>query len=134
MRRRPTVWRFKACALGLAGSDRARDPPELAVRALGLAFDNPLGLSAGFDKDATAVLPLMQLGFGFVETGTVTPRPQPGNPKPRLFRLTAERAIINRLGFNNAGLDAYLANLTRLANRPAPLGANIGINKEGAEH
>ncbi len=118
---------------GLAGREAARDAPALAVRALGLAFDNPFGLAAGFDKDARAVLPLMDLGFGFVETGTVTPRAQAGNPRPRVFRLAAQRAIINRLGFNNAGIDAYITNLKRLDRRPAPLGANVGINKYGAE-
>ncbi len=75
----------------------------------------------------------MRLGFGFVETGTVTPRPQRGNPKPRLFRLDQDRAVINRLGFNNAGLDAYLRALQALPPHPVPLGANIGINKEGAD-
>jgi dihydroorotate dehydrogenase len=118
---------------GLAGRTISPDPPALAVRALGLAFDNPFGLAAGFDKDAQAVLPLMRLGFGFVETGTVTPLPQVGNPKPRVFRLTRHHAIINRLGFNNAGLDAYLENLKRLGARPARLGANVGINKDSAD-
>jgi dihydroorotate dehydrogenase len=118
---------------GLAGSNVARDPPALSVRALGLAFDNPFGLAAGFDKDAQAVLPLMKLGFGFVEAGTVTPRAQAGNPRPRVFRLTGQRAIINRLGFNNAGIDAYVTNLKRIEHKPAPLGANVGINKDGAE-
>ncbi len=118
---------------GLAGRDEARDPPALSVRALGLAFDNPFGLAAGFDKDARAVLPLMNLGFGFVETGTVTPRAQAGNPRPRVFRLTAQRAIINRLGFNNAGIDAYITTLKQLDRRPAPLGANVGMNKDGSD-
>jgi dihydroorotate dehydrogenase len=75
----------------------------------------------------------MRLGFGFVETGTVTPLPQPGNPKPRLFRLDPDRAVINRNGFNNAGLGAYLKELAALAERPVPLGANVGINKDGAD-
>ena len=74
----------------------------------------------------------MRLGFGFVETGTVTPLPQPGNPKPRLFRLEPDRAAINRLGFNNDGLDSYVRRLAALADRSVPLGANVGINKEGA--
>ncbi len=75
----------------------------------------------------------MRLGFGFVEAGTVTPRPQPGNPRPRLFRLPHNRAVINRMGFNNAGIDAYVAHLASLSDRPCPFGANVGINKEGAD-
>ena len=118
---------------GLAGQDAAPDAPALAVHALGLDFHNPIGLAAGFDKDATAVLPLLRLGFGFVEAGTVTPRPQEGNPRPRLFRLVEDRAVINRMGMNNAGLDAFRARLARLHRpRPAVLGANIAINKDGA--
>jgi dihydroorotate dehydrogenase len=122
---------LRALTWGLAGRDRGEDDPILAVRALGLDFRNPLGLAAGFDKNAVAVLPLMRLGFGFVEVGTTTPRPQEGNPKPRIFRLEEDRAVINRLGFNNAGLDAYAANLAALKRPlPAVLGANIGINKD----
>jgi dihydroorotate dehydrogenase len=125
---------LRALALGLAGRDERPDPPALAIEALGLSFRNPIGLAAGFDKDALAVLPLLRLGFGFVEAGTVTPRPQPGNPRPRLFRLAEDRAVINRMGFNNAGLEAFLARLSALP-RPLPgiLGANVGVNKEGAE-
>jgi dihydroorotate dehydrogenase len=125
---------LRALAAGLAGRDERPDPPALAVQALGLSFRNPIGLAAGFDKDATAVLALLRLGFGFVEAGTVTPRPQAGNPRPRLFRLTEDRAVINRMGFNNAGLDSYLARLRDLP-RPLPgvLGANVGVNKEGAD-
>lgn len=125
---------LKALAAGLAGRDSGTDDPMLATEAFGLRFRNPIGLAAGFDKDAVAVLPLMRLGFGFVEAGTVTPRPQPGNPRPRLFRLTEDAAVINRMGFNNGGLDGYVARLRDLpAQRPAVFGANIGINKEGAE-
>jgi dihydroorotate dehydrogenase len=124
---------IRALAAGLAGRDTAPDAPALEVRTLGLRFANPIGLAAGFDKDAEAVLPLMRLGFGFVEAGTVTPRPQAGNPRPRLFRLSEDAAVINRMGFNNAGLEAYVARLAALPAHPAPLGANIGINKEGAE-
>ncbi|MBX9698824.1 MAG: dihydroorotate dehydrogenase (quinone), partial [Acetobacteraceae bacterium] len=124
---------LRALAAGLAGRDAAPDDPRLATRALGLAFRNPIGLAAGFDKDAAAVLPLMRLGFGAVEVGTVTPRPQAGNPRPRLFRLAEDAAVINRMGFNNAGLEAYLARLGALPRPlPAVLGANIGVNKEGA--
>ncbi len=124
---------LRALRAGLAGSSASPDPARLSVRAMGLHFSNPIGLAAGFDKDAVAVLPLMRLGFGCVEAGTVTPRPQAGNPGPRLFRLPQHRAVINRLGFNNAGLDAYLARLRAMGPRPARFGANVGINKEGAE-
>ncbi len=124
---------LRALALGLAGRDARPDDPILATRAFGLEFRNPLGLAAGFDKDAAAVLPLMRLGFGFVEAGTVTPRPQPGNPRPRLFRLEEDRAVINRMGFNNGGLEPYRARLAALPRPlPAVFGANIGVNKEGA--
>ncbi|NMJ40260.1 quinone-dependent dihydroorotate dehydrogenase [Roseomonas sp. JC162] len=125
---------LKALAAGLAGRDTGTDDPVLATEAFGLRFRNPIGLAAGFDKDAVAVLPLMRLGFGFVEAGTVTPRPQPGNPRPRLFRLAEDSAVINRMGFNNGGLDGYLARLRDLP-RPLPaiFGANVGINKEGAD-
>ncbi|MBB5689201.1 quinone-dependent dihydroorotate dehydrogenase [Roseomonas alkaliterrae] len=125
---------LKALAAGLAGRDSGRDDPVLATEAFGLSFRNPIGLAAGFDKDAVAVLPLMRLGFGFVEAGTVTPRPQPGNPRPRLFRLVEDAAVINRMGFNNGGLDGYLARLRDLPRPlPAVFGANVGINKDGAE-
>ena len=124
---------LKALRLGLAGVTTSTDHPALRVSAFGRTFTNPIGLAAGFDKNAEAGLPLTRLGFGFVETGTVTPRPQAGNPRPRIFRLTEDRAIINRLGFNNLGLDVYRTNLGRLAGRTIPLGANVGINKEGAD-
>jgi dihydroorotate dehydrogenase len=124
-----------ALRAGLVGADPAEDDPVLATRAFGLAFRNPIGLAAGFDKDAVAVLPLMRLGFGFVEAGTVTPRPQPGNPRPRLFRLAEDRAAINRMGFNNRGLDAFVARLAALPRPlPTPLGVNIGINRAAPEH
>lgn len=124
---------LRALAAGLVGEAPAEDEPILATSAFGLFFRNPIGLAAGFDKDAVAVLPLMRLGFGFVEAGTVTPRPQPGNPRPRLFRLAEDRAVINRMGFNNGGLEAYRARLAALPRPlPAVLGANIGVNKEGA--
>ncbi|SDD09059.1 quinone-dependent dihydroorotate dehydrogenase [Belnapia rosea] len=125
---------LRALSAGLAGRAMAAPDPILATRALGLRFANPLGLAAGFDKDAVAVLPLMRLGFGFVEAGTVTPRPQPGNPRPRLFRLAEDAAVINRMGFNNGGVEAYLARLRALPRPlPAVFGANIGVNKEGAD-
>ena len=118
--------------LGLAGTAAGSDDPVLAVRALGRTFRNPIGLAAGFDKNALAAQALMRLGFGFIEIGTVTPLPQPGNPRPRMFRLEQDQAVINRLGFNNAGLAALLARISRLR-RDVPLGVNIGINKEGAQ-
>ena len=100
---------------------------------MGLLFANPIGLAAGFDKNAEAIVPLLRLGFGCVEAGTVTPFAQAGNPRPRLFRLPQHRAVINRLGFNNDGLEAYLARLRALPPRPGRFGANVGINKEGAD-
>ena len=124
---------LKALRLGLVGRDTTPDDPILATRAFGRALSNPIGLAAGFDKNAYAVTALGRLGFGFVEAGTVTPRPQPGNPMPRLFRLTEDKAVINRMGFNNAGLNAYLANLQQADRRALVLGANVGINKEGAD-
>jgi dihydroorotate dehydrogenase len=125
---------LRALRFGLAGADRSADDPVLATTVLGLAFRNPIGLAAGFDKSAVAIGPLMRLGFGFVEAGSVTPRPQFGNPKPRLFRLVEDRAVINRMGMNNGGLDAFCARLAHLPRpRPAVLGCNIAINKDNAE-
>ena len=123
---------LRALRLGLAGGDSRPDDPRLAVSAFGLSFSNPIGLAAGFDKDAVALAPLGRLGFGFVEAGTVTPRPQPGNPRPRLFRLEQDAAVINRMGFNNGGLAGYVANFRAARPRAVPLGANVGVNKEGA--
>jgi len=124
---------LRALGWGLAGADTAPDDPILATRALGLDFRNPVGLAAGFDKNGVAILPLMRLGFGFVEAGTATPRPQEGNPKPRLFRLGEDRAVINRMGMNNGGVAAFAERLAALPRPlPAVLGANIGINKDGA--
>ena len=104
------------------------------IRMMGLSFRNRIGLAAGFDKDAVAVRGLAGLGFGFIEVGTVTPRPQPGNPRPRLFRSIPDRALINRMGFNSDGLDAVCGRLARLRKRPLPviLGVNVGINRETA--
>jgi dihydroorotate dehydrogenase len=105
------------------------DDPVLATRFAGLTLTNPVGLAAGLDKNGEALRGLSRLGFGFVECGSVTPLPQPGNPRPRLFRLSEDRAIINRMGFNNAGLEAFAAHLAR---RPAGavVGANLGANKD----
>ena len=110
--------------------------PVLRVRALGLDFPGPLGLAAGFDKDGHGIASLAALGFGFVEVGTVTARPQPGNAKPRMFRFPAERALVNRMGFNNAGAAALAGRLralrgarwARWAPRPV-VGVNIGKTK-----
>ena len=106
--------------------------PVLKTSIAGLDLPNPLGLAAGFDKNATAVAPLMQAGFGFLEVGAATPKPQPGNPKPRLFRLTEDRAVINRFGFNNDGAEVIL---DRLSKRPSgvPVGLNLGANKTSTD-
>jgi dihydroorotate dehydrogenase len=106
-----------------------RAPPSLPVEVMGLHFDNPVGLAAGLDKNGECADMLAEFGFGFVEVGTVTPRPQPGNPRPRVFRLPAHHALINRLGFNNRGVDALVANLARYRPR-CPVGINIGRNKD----
>jgi dihydroorotate dehydrogenase len=99
------------------------------VRVMGLEFPNPVGLAAGLDKDAEHIDALARLGFGFLEVGTVTPRPQPGNPRPRLFRIAEKEAVINRFGFNNAGIDAFLRNVAR-ASWKGILGINIGKNAD----
>ena len=104
-------------------------PPPLKTRAFGVEFPNPVGCAAGLDKNGEHIDALMALGFGFVEIGTVTPRPQPGNPKPRMFRLPEHRAVINRLGFNNLGVDALVRNVEK-AKRNGILGINIGKNKD----
>jgi dihydroorotate dehydrogenase len=138
---RPVLWRLgpeRAHHLALWALTHnlvpaAADPadPRLALTVLGRRFANPIGLAAGFDKDARAWRQAGRLGFGFVEVGSVTPRPQAGNPRPRLFRLEQDRAVINRMGFNNAGVEAMAA---RLASRPRGddlvLGINLGKNKE----
>jgi len=110
----------------------ATDDPRLAVSVLGLHFPNPVGLAAGFDKNAQVPHAMAKFGFGFVECGTVTPRPQIGNPQPRLFRLTQDRAVINRMGFNNGGIAEATANLNRRT-RTGILGINIGANKDSAD-
>jgi len=115
-----------AQALGLA-SLAAHRVPGHPVRVMGLDFPNPVGLAAGLDKNAEHIDALAALGFGFIEVGTVTPRPQPGNPRPRVFRLPQAEALINRFGFNNVGVDAFLANVARARWRGV-LGINIGKN------
>jgi len=117
---------------GLAGDFAGDDDPILATRVFGIEFSNPVGLAAGFDKDARAIDGALKLGFGFVEAGTVTPRPQPGNPKPRLFRLDEDGAVINRFGFNSEGLEVFKGRLARRQARPRSpgiVGANVGKNK-----
>ena len=121
-----------------------RDDPRLALRVFGLNFPNPVGMAAGFDKNAEVPDALLRAGFGFVEVGTITPLPQPGNPRPRLFRLPADQGVINRLGFNSQGADAALKRLAARAAPPFPppqaggrdggiVGINVGANKESAD-
>jgi dihydroorotate dehydrogenase len=114
-----------------AGLLRVEDP-RLRVEALGLSFPNPLGLAAGMDKDARALAAWWALGFGFAEVGTLTPRPQEGNPRPRLFRLPEDRALINRMGFNNRGAEAAAERLRRFRARGLafPVGVNLGKNRD----
>jgi dihydroorotate dehydrogenase len=107
--------------------------PRLTVDLAGLRFPNPVGLAAGFDKDAQVPDAILGLGFGFAEVGTVTPFPQAGNPRPRLFRLVEDRAVINRMGFNNGGQAAALERLLRRNDRPGIVGVNIGANKDAAD-
>ena len=108
----------------------ARDDTRLAMRVFGLNFPNPIGIAAGFDKNAEVPDALLRLGFGFVEVGTITPKPQGGNPRPRLFRLDADRAVINRLGFNSQGADAALSRLAARAQSGGIVGINVGANKD----
>ena len=119
-----------ALKTGWIGGGRKADPPSLAQTVFGLRFPNPVGLAAGFDKDGEVYRQTLSLGFGFVELGSVTPKPQPGNPRPRLFRLTADRAVINRMGFNNRGIDAMAERLRNRAAAPGIVGVNLGKNKD----
>ena len=121
---------LRALRTGIGGRDTATDDPGLHVTVLGLLFRNPIGLAAGFDKNAIALPALLRSGFGFVEAGTVTLHPQPGNPRPRLFRLTEDRAVINRFGFNSDGAAAFVPRIERVQRGNVPLGVNIGINKD----
>jgi dihydroorotate dehydrogenase len=111
----------------------AADPPELAVQAFGLRFPNPVGVAPGFDKNGDVPDALLRLGFGFVEVGTITPRPQAGNPRPRLFRLEQDRGVINRLGFNSEGGAVVLARLSARARSDGIVGVNVGANRDSAD-
>ena len=126
---------ISALKRGLGPKLAGGDPKALEVRAFGRDLANPVGLAAGFDKDAAAIPGLLDLGFGFVEVGTITPQPQPGNPKPRIFRLPADRAIVNRLGFNSAGLEVADANLGRYRRTGGRgvVGINLGMNKTSGD-
>ena len=123
---------LRALKAGLVPAAEDACDPILSIRVLELDFANPVGLAAGFDKDAEVVDAMLALGFGFVEAGGVTPRPQPGNPRPRVFRLGEDRAVINRLGFNSRGLAAFAGRLARRngARGNGPLGVNLAKNKD----
>jgi len=118
---------------GIGHPGRGGDDPILATRVWNIVFPNPVGLAAGFDKDAEVCDAALGLGFGFVEAGTVTPRPQPGNAGKRLFRLTEDEAVINRFGFNSRGLAPFVAQLERRRGRPGVVGANVGKNRDTAD-
>ncbi|HET7410659.1 MAG TPA: dihydroorotate dehydrogenase (quinone), partial [Paracoccaceae bacterium] len=117
---------------GLAGGAGPVTSPRLAVRLAGLDLPNPVGTAAGFDKRAEAVDAALRTGFGFAEIGAVTPRPQPGNPRPRLFRLNEDRAAINRFGFNSPGMEAVHGALAA-QRRPGVVGVNLGANKDSED-
>ena len=125
-------WTIRMLKALPAGRPAAPDPM-LAIEVAGLAFPNPVGLAAGFDKDAEAFRQMLGFGFGFVEVGTLTPRPQAGNPRPRLFRLAEDEAVINRMGFNNQGQAAAAARLETRDRRAGIVGVNIGANKDSAD-
>lgn len=128
------VWAIHALgAWGRAGAPLAKAMPRLETVVAGVRFPNPVGLAAGLDKDARAITGLMALGFGSVEVGTLTPRAQPGNPRPRLFRLVEDRAVVNRMGFNNGGLDAGVARARTANRRGGVLGINVGANKDATD-
>jgi dihydroorotate dehydrogenase len=123
---------INALRLGLSPEQDHADPPELKTSLVGLELKNPIGMAAGFDKNAEVPVPLARMGFGMVEIGTVTPRPQIGNPKPRLFRIPEAEGVINRMGFNNEGHEAVFRRLKGL-HVPAVLGVNIGANKDSED-
>lgn len=121
---------IKTLKAGLGPRCAKPDDKALETNVFGKTFANPIGLAAGFDKNADVVIPMFRLGFGFVETGTVTPKPQDGNPKPRVFRDPANEAVINRMGFPGKGIEPFKANIENLPqNKPGILGLNIGMNK-----
>ena len=124
---------IKALKTGFGGSVKISSPANLATSCFGLNFQNPLGLAAGFDKNAEVPDAMLAMGFGFVEVGTVTPRPQEGNPRPRLFRLSEDQAVINRLGFNNEGHGPVLERLRRRQRESGIVGVNIGANKDSTD-
>lgn len=130
-------WAIRGLKLGLGPRDAGHDDPILATSLAGLPLSNCIGLAAGFDKNAEVPDAMLAAGFGFVEAGTVTPLPQAGNPRPRLFRLTQDQAVINRMGFNNEGLEPFAARLARRkhahSDRLGVFGANIGANKDAAD-
>src|SRR3954470_8305773 len=126
-----TAHRVTIKALKLLPPHRPPDfPDSLRTRVAGIDFPTPIGLAAGFDKDAEVPEQMLSLGFGFVEIGTVTPRPQRGNDKPRLFRLRKDRAVINRMGFNNSGQPSAYGRLMECMHLPGIVGVNIGANKD----
>jgi len=124
---------IKALKAGLGPVAVKTDEPALRTSVGGLSLPNPVGLAAGFDKDCEVPDAMLAAGFGFVECGTVTPRPQIGNPKPRLFRLTEDQAVINRMGFNNGGLEVFKSRLTKRQGKEGIIGANLGANKDSAD-
>jgi dihydroorotate dehydrogenase len=126
---RAAIWALKN---GFAGRPAEADDPLLATRVWNLLFSNPVGLAAGFDKDAEVMDAMLQLGFGFVEAGSVTPLPQPGNPRPRLFRLDEDQAVINRFGFNSKGLEHFAVKL-KARKRVGVVGANVGKNRDAPD-
>lgn len=124
---------LRALRMGVVPAFPPKPDPRLARTLFGVRFPNPVGLAAGLDKDGSTIDGLLRVGFGAVEVGSVTPRPQPGNPKPRLFRLAPARALINRYGFNNEGLPALRARLERRKGRAGIVGVNLGANKDSAD-
>ena len=124
---------IKALKAGLGPAPVKTASPELVTQVGGLTLPNPVGLAAGFDKDCEVPDAMLAAGFGFVECGTVTPRPQVGNPKPRLFRLTEDQAVINRMGFNNGGLEVFKSRLTKRQGKDGIVGANLGANKDSRD-
>jgi dihydroorotate dehydrogenase len=124
---------IRALQSGLAPLPGPVTSSRLATTLAGLTLPNPVGLAAGYDKNATALAPLSRAGFGFIEVGAATPRPQPGNPKPRLFRLTEDRAAINRFGFNNDGMEAIATRLAVHKTTAVPVGLNLGANKDSTD-